>query len=325
MEFKTHILIKESPRKLSHSSSVITMGSCFAEVIGQQLRDNKFISSVNPFGTIFNPLSIAYLLDRCISQSTLPDHSYLYSKEVWFNYYLHSSFYSHTKQALENDFIRASKDLYHQLTSCDFLILTLGTAYVYELNKYGHTVSNCHKQPSGLFTKRLLSVENIRDSLRQALKSAWKINPDIKVILTVSPVRHTKDSIQLNSVSKAILRLACHQLSESSPAIDYFPAFEILMDDLRDYRFYKDDLIHPNAMAEQYIWEKFIHSYCTPETLELLRQWRQVKKALNHIPFNSASKEHQQFLKTLLDQLSRLHQQIPCQEEIHAVQSQLLK
>lgn len=323
MELKTTLHIKESQHKLSHSSSVITLGSCFSDVIGEQLRSNKFTVSANPFGTLFNPLSIAYLLDCCINKTLLPEHSYIQTRGAWFNYYLHSSLYSNSRQDLEKKFIHITHDLHTRLLSCDFLILTLGTAYVYELNGYNHTISNCHKQTSTLFSKRLLSPEEILKSVRESLQSLWNINPQLKVIITVSPVRHIKDTIPLNSVSKAILRLVCHQLTSICPSAEYFPAFEILMDDLRDYRFYKEDLIHPSSTAETYIWQKFINCYCTSSTLDILNQWQQIKKAIEHKPFNINSEEHQKFLHTLLNQLNCLNQHISCQEEISFIASQL--
>ncbi len=323
MELKTTLHIKESRHKLSHSSSVITLGSCFSEVIGEQLCNNKFTVSANPFGTLFNPLSIAYLLNCCVTKSPLPEHAYIQTRGAWFNYYLHSSLYGNSRQELEKKFTHITRDVYNRLLSCDFLILTLGTAYVYELNGHHHTVSNCHKQPSALFTKRLLSPEEIIEPVKQSLQSLRDINPGLKVIITVSPVRHTKDSIPLNSVSKATLRLVCHQLVSLLPAVEYFPSFEILMDDLRDYRFYKEDMIHPNSLAEKYIWDKFIHCYCPEETLELLNQWLHIKKSLSHKPFNTRSEEHQKFLRKLLEQLSYLNQHISCQEEITLVKSQL--
>lgn len=323
MELKTTLHIQESGNKLSHTSSVITLGSCFSEVIGEQLRNNKFTVSTNPFGTLFNPLSIAYLLNCCLNKTPLPEHSYIQTRGSWFNYFLHSSLYTNSRQELEEKFKHITHNIHTRLLSCDFLILTLGTAYVYELNDFRHTVSNCHKQPSALFTKKLLSPEDIVIPLKQTLQALWDINPGLKTIITVSPVRHTKDSIPLNSVSKATLRLVCHQLTSQFSSVEYFPSFEILMDDLRDYRFYKEDMIHPNSLAEKYIWDKFIHCYCSTETLGLLNQWQHIRKALSHKPFNAASEEHQKFLQKLLEQLNHLKQHIACQEEIIFVQNQL--
>lgn len=323
MELKTTLQIPESQDKLSHSSSVITLGSCFSEVIGQQLHDNKFTVSANPFGTLFNPLSIAFLLDCCINKTSLPDHSYIQTRGTWFNYYLHSSLYGISRQDLEKKFTHIAQDVHTRLVSCNFLILTLGTAYVYELKKHNHTVSNCHKQPSSLFSKRLLNPEEILKSVQETLQSLWNINPRLKIITTVSPVRHIKDTIPLNSVSKATLRLVCHQLTSTYPFVHYFPSFEILMDDLRDYRFYKEDMIHPSSLAEKYIWDKFIHCYCTPSTLDILTQWQQIKRSIAHKPFNINSEDHQKFLHKLIEQLTSLNQHIPCHEEIALVTSQL--
>ncbi|HNH61933.1 MAG TPA: GSCFA domain-containing protein, partial [Cyclobacteriaceae bacterium] len=197
------------------------------------------------------------------------------------------------------------------------------TAFVYKRNDTGDIVANCHKVPSANFTKELLTEKKIVESFQGFYQNLKAFNPSCKIILTVSPVRHIKDSIQLNGVSKAILRSACHTISEQHPEVQYFPAFEIMMDDLRDYRFYKSDMLHPAPVAEDYIWEKFSEAYFDKSTQEFLINWKQIVTALNHKPFHGDSDSHRSFLKKLLTDLEDLRGTVNVEEELASVKAQL--
>ncbi|NOS91126.1 MAG: GSCFA domain-containing protein, partial [Cyclobacteriaceae bacterium] len=208
------------------------------------------------------------------------------------------------------------------IKSCRVVILTYGTAFVYRRNDNHEIVANCHKMPSALFTKELLSAELILHSANETFDLLRKLNPEIRIITTVSPVRHTKDTLQLNSVSKSILRLCAHELQKSG--IDYFPAYEIMMDDLRDYRFYKSDRIHPTEEAESYIIDKFGDQYFDRATKNLLVEWNTIRQALQHKPFQPTSSAHQTFLQKTLERLESIRHTIQVEEEITAIKSQLL-
>ena len=301
------------------------MGSCFAQNMGKRMLDNKFHAYCNPFGIIFNPLSIFELLQLAATSTELPGNSYVQNEKIWFNYKIHSGFSDPNKATLENKVNHALEKTSQFLRKTNLLILTFGTAWVYELKNTGMLVANCHKVPQHAFTKRLISPEEIISSFEQLLKTLKKIRPDLKCILTVSPVRHIKDTIPLNMVSKSILRLACHQLQENHPEIDYFPAYELLMDDLRDYRFYEKDMLHPNELAQEYVWQHFAPAYFDETTLHFLDTWKKIKSALNHRPFHPASEVHQDFLKNTLAKLEALSKTLDVTEEMATIKAQVIE
>jgi hypothetical protein len=323
MIFRTELNPTPASEKFDHSCGIITIGSCFAEVIGNKLAENKFKTLNNPFGTIFNPLSIAKLLESCISGKPLSETSYLHCNHNWYNYQLHSSVIAPSREQLSlliNSIFSRTRS---HILSDRILIITLGTAWVYKLSESAETVANCHKQPSRLFEKILLEPEEIIKSLIFSLNLAKDLNPGLKVIITVSPVRHTKDTLTLNSVSKSILRYAAHKLTETLPFCEYFPAYELMNDDLRDYRFYKEDLIHPTAQAENYIWEKFSDTYFSEPTIKTLKKWELLKKALRHNPFNQTTDEYKKFLSSTLRKLEEISESLEVSAEIAEVSEKL--
>ncbi len=192
------------------------------------------------------------------------------------------------------------------LRHASVLMITYGTAWVYHLNASGHIVANCHKQNASLFNKSLLSQKHILESFDHTYNELKTLNPGIKIILTVSPVRHIKDTLELNSVSKSILRLSCHTIAEQYADVEYFPAFEMMIDDLRDYRFYKSDMIHPSTEAEDYIWENFLSRYADPSLKNFMVKWRVIQSALSHRPFHPQSTGHQHFVSETLKKLDEL-------------------
>lgn len=322
--FRTELNLKPSRLRLGLKDTFFTMGSCFANAIGLRLEDFKFKTQVNPFGIAYNPVSIHQQLGFALKKELPADGSYATDGELFFNYYFHSLFSSLNKDELSNQI----KEVIHQSnsflkeTSC--LILTYGTAWVYELKDKKEIVANCHKQPASLFEKRLLTQKEVEDSFESVYEIISKQNPSIQIILTVSPVRHIKDTLPLNAVSKSILRIACHSLAQQFKNVEYFPACEIMMDDLRDYRFYKQDRIHPTEEAEDYIWEKFGDAYFDETTLNFIETWIEIKSALAHKPFLPHSRKHQQFLNELLVRLEKLKPMIDTEQEIRDVQSQLI-
>ena len=320
--FRTIFQIQPSKNKISLDSQLLTVGSCFADVVGNQLRDNKLDVLVNPFGTLFNPLSIFKILSPTYTQAD--EQLYIENQKMWLHYDFHSQFISNSKENLSEQINQTLFAINCQLPTINYLLITFGTAFIYRLLNPQTYVANCHKMPNNLFEKELLSVKDICKSFAVLHKELKEINPDLTIILTVSPVRHTKDGIPENQVSKSILRAACHYLNTDYEDVEYFPSYEIMMDDLRDYRFYKPDLIHPNEVAEQYIFEHFSETYFDEDLKGFTREWASIQTSLNHRPFNEKSENHQAFLKKLLGDLMRISGRVDVREEVNFVRQKLI-
>ncbi len=321
--FRTTFPIPESKHKISLDSQLLTLGSCFADVVGNQLKDNKLKVEVNPFGTLFNPLSIFKILSLTYTQAD--ERLYVQNQEAWVHYDFHSQFSGNAKEELRESINQKLSDIHSYLTPhTSHLILTFGTSFIYKLLQPQTYVANCHKMPKNLFEKDLLSVKDICKSFAILHKELKQINPDLRIILTVSPVRHTKDGMAENQVSKSILRAACHYLTADYQDVEYFPSYEIMMDDLRDYRFYKPDMIHPNEVAEQYIFEKFSDTYFDSKLKDFIKIWQPIRKALDHRPFNEKSASHQQFLRKLLGDLEGVSGLVDLSGEVERVGKRLL-
>jgi hypothetical protein len=319
MILRTELNLLPSSYKLTHKDKLLTIGSCFSQVIGERLVKNKFEGVVNPFGAVFNPISIFRLLENSVSDNFSILDSSVEAKSVWFNYHVHSEIYGVNKEDIDLKLTNKLKGICQYLFEANTLIITLGTAFIYRLKSNNEIVANCHKQTASEFIKELLSVEEIVSSFIE-LRNQLKIkNSKLKIILTVSPVRHTKDTLQLNSVSKSVLRLACHDIVNRFPEVDYFPSYEIMMDDLRDYRFYKEDLIHPTEVAEEYIWDKFSDTYFGVVTKEIIKEWSSVYKALQHKPFREDTSEYKKFLSETLKRLESLEKDINVKEEVNLI------
>jgi hypothetical protein len=321
--FRTTFQFKECAKEVDHSSRVITIGSCFSEVIGERLLLGKFNGLINPFGTIFNPISIFRLLAYSLESRPLDENMYLNRHDNFFHYQLHSSFNGATKEELSQSIELVQLRTKERLQSATHLFITLGTAFVYQLLTNNEIVANCQKQSQKLFTKRMLSFGEMMEAYEIFHQKLKKINTDIQVVLTISPVRHTKDGIPENQLSKSMLRVFCDQIIGSYPETYYFPAYELMMDDLRDYRFYKDDMIHPNSMAEEYIWEEFQASFFNDETKELIHHINQINKNLNHRPFNPYSKAHYQFLSKLRELISLMPPGLDFSKEKNSIHDQM--
>ncbi|WP_305982908.1 GSCFA domain-containing protein [Roseivirga thermotolerans] len=321
--FRTEIEELKSRLKIGYSSPLLTVGSCFSDSIGQRLEAAKFEVMVNPLGTIFNPLSIFELLELALERTEVLEQATLKRDGVYLNYKFHSSFSAKTKATLHKRMDDALNKVYEQINKASVLFITLGTAWVYEQKKTRMLVTNCHKTPQKEFEKKLLSSEEIVSAFFSLKELIHQYNPTIEFVLTVSPVRHTRDTLPFNSASKSVLRLAAHYITEMADDVHYFPAYEIMMDDLRDYRFYEKDMIHPNEQAIDYIWQKFASAYIHPKDLELMEQWEKVRQNLNHRPFNPKSAGHQKFLHNTLQQLKSLSHTLSLGEEIAQIKKQI--
>lgn len=321
--FRTTFRFNKCEKDVNHTSRAITIGSCFSEVIGNRLHQSKFNTLVNPYGTIFNPDSIFSLLIKSLMNKPLNPGLYLNRHDNFFHYQLHSTFNATSKKDLEEKIEKTKISVKEKLESATHLFITLGTAFVYRLLENDTLVANCHKQPQKYFSKELLGLGQMIDSFNSFYQQVLSVNPDIQVVLTLSPVRHIKDGIIQNQLSKSLLTVLCHQLLATYPEIYYFPAYEIMMDDLRDYRFYKEDMIHPSAMAEEYIWEQFQTAFFNDETKDLIQHVDQIQRNLNHRPFNPQSQAHYDFLSKLKQLISLMPGNLDFTHEKQAIDEQL--
>lgn len=304
--FRTEVEVPNADINLSLHDQVVTIGSCFAEVIGSKLQQNKVDALVNPFGTIFNPVSVCLLLKAAAGEPYAFEQHLLQQNDIWYSYDLHSSISSPHKEELLQQIQQSINLTHNHLQKASLLIITFGTAVAYRLAPSGNVVANCHKLPAKKFSRELLSQEEILQAFKEMYSFLKQLNPQLKVLLTVSPVRHTKETMLVNSVSKSLLRVVCHLLQESYSDVLYFPAYEVMLDDLRDYRYYKDDLIHPTSMAEAYIWQKFVNAYYNEQFQSFMKEWEKVEKALQHKPFHPGSDSHQKFLLKTQAQLEQI-------------------
>jgi len=296
MQFRTTFQIQSSDFKLNHQHKILTIGSCFSDEIGKRLTDLKFDGLINPFGVIFNSHSIQNLIERSIQKKYFTTADVHQNGEEFFCFDVHSSFNALTKEAVLEELNLTLDQVHDYILSCDVLMITLGTSWIYEWKTSNQVVANCHKVDAKQFEKRLLTTEENLKSLELIVSDLKNINPTIRIITTVSPVRHTKDGMIENNVSKARLLDALYQLSLQNNQVEYFPSYELVLDDLRDYRFFKEDLIHPSKQAVDYIWEKFSETYFEQSTQTIIQKINKVISAINHRPFNEESENHQQFL-----------------------------
>ncbi|GAB3509655.1 GSCFA domain-containing protein [Spirosoma knui] len=324
MQFHTDFTPEPLPHRIGLNSRIVTIGSCFAEVMGQRLASNKLNVLTNPFGTLFNPVSIAKLLTMALYGTAPDENRYVERDGVWFHYDFHSSLWANSRHELRDILVNRLGEVADAVRKADFLLLTLGSAVVYRHIETGKVVANCHKMPGFLFEKYLYQVEHLQDDMKRLLKTLHKANPKLKVIVTVSPVRHTRDTLPLNQVSKSTLRVIAHELTVWNEWVHYFPAYELMIDDLRDYRFYEADLIHPNAQAHAYIFEKFAENAFDDELRGFVAQWTQLSKSLLHQPlYGDSSTAYQQFLTKLISQLDILSKRVDVTTELAEVRSRL--
>jgi hypothetical protein len=271
----------------------------------------RFRLIINPTGIIYNPLSIAACLDLLIEKKQFEESSLVFAHEVWFSFQHHGRFSDPDKTrclAKINHELKQASDL---ITKTDLLFLTFGTAFIYRKKDSGEVVANCHKFPSGAFTKELLKPGEIVSVFKETIKKLVAINPEIRIIFTVSPVRHWNDSASGNQLSKSILLVALHELVKEYPRCFYFPAYELMMDDLRDYRFYAADMIHPNDIAIEYIREKFTETFIEKDCRKVMEEIQKLIQASKHKPFNAGTPAHAQFRKAMRKEIAELKKSHP--------------
>ncbi len=310
MKLQTNIPLQDASKQFGYEDKILLLGSCFAENIGDKLRYHKFQTTVNPYGILFHPLAIERVLQDVYNGTHSGEGTVFELEETWKSFIAHSRFNSSSKGALEDKLKDAHEQLTKAIAKASHIFITLGTAWVYQHKETGIAVANCHKVPQKEFIKGLLPVEEIMASLTRQCMIIKKINSKTEIIFTVSPVRHLKDGFVENTRSKAHLISAVHQVVDGKQA-QYFPAYELMMDELRDYRFYATDMLHPSEQAVHYIWEKFLEVYAFAKAKTTSKEVEEIQRGLAHRPFNTKSKQHLQFLEKLRMRKTSLQQKYP--------------
>ena len=317
MNLQTKIpLEKRSNHLLDYHSSVLLLGSCFVENIGNKLNYFKFNNLQNPFGILFHPKAIESFIYNAINQKEYKEKDIFFLNEQWHCFEAHSKLSHTSKDVLLNDLNSNIKLTNEHIATATHIIITLGTAWAYKHLETDKTVANCHKVPQKQFAKELFSIDAIYKSLKRIIDLIRNINSKSTIIFTVSPVRHLKDGFTQNTLSKSHLISAIHQLINSelltgNNQLFYFPSYEIMLDELRDYRFYTEDMLHPNQVAIDYIWEKFVHVWMSNTCLKTMAEVDAIQKGLRHKPFNPNSEAHLKFLEQLELKTAKLQAKFP--------------
>lgn len=305
--FRTIVKPRDLGFKISYSDKLMSIGSCFSESIGLKFLDYKFIISINPFGQQYNPASIAQGIHRLLRAEPYTENDLGFHNELYFSYEHHGSFSGSDEEAVLTHINRQLREGASAIRQADVLFLTPGTSQVFELKDSGKIVSNCHKMPSDHFTARMLEPAEIIHRLSIALGELRKVNRKVKIIFTVSPVRYFAFDPFQNSVSKAHLFTAIYEMTEMNKQYCYFPSYEMVIDDLRDYRFYKEDMLHPGSQATEYVWQGLCESLLTKESRELMKDIEEIKLAAQHRPRNPNSEAHRKFVANTVTKMEELH------------------
>ena len=308
--FRTVVNCAPSPEKMDYDSSIMMMGSCFAENLGVRLQQLKFNVIVNPFGIVYHPAPAAYQLKRIISGKYYTIDELHKRDELWHSFDHHGRF-SHTDaQTCLEQMNRELQQAHEQLAQANRLFVTFGTAWGYRMKNTGHISANCHKFPSSDFERISFDEETIYSVWSKSISELRRFNPNIKIVFTLSPIRHLRDGAHENQLSKSTLLLAIERLYRNTENTDYFPAYEIVLDELRDYRFYADDMTHPNNLAFNYVWKIFCECYMDEDTTRIMKTVEDIVKAAIHRPIHLTS-EYRKFAATYVEKIARLKQQMP--------------
>ena len=291
-------LKKEVKNSIDYNSKILLLGSCFSENIGDKLNYFKFQTNQNPFGILFHPKAIENLVTNAINEKQYLPEDLIFQNERWHCFDAHSSLSSADKNELLANLNSAITTTNKKLKEATHVIITLGTSWVYRFIETDAIVANCHKIPQKKFLKKLLSVDEVTKSLKTTIALLKSVNKNVHILFTISPVRHLKDGFTENMQSKSHLITAIHSVINANNS-SYFPSYEIMMDELRDYRFYAQDMIHPNKTAINYIWERFMETQISDSSKLTMQEIETIQKGISHRPFNKNSEQHQRFLKNL--------------------------
>jgi hypothetical protein len=311
MHFRLTFPVAPLEPAFEYRDQLLLMGSCFAEEMGEKLQQHLFPALLNPHGILYNPISITKAVHSYLDNKQYTEADLFMHNDLWHSWDHHSRFSALTPAAVLDNINAAQEQAAICLSKARWLVITLGSAHAYVLKETGQLVANCHKVPMSAFYKKLLTVDEIITALDNMMHRHFFRNRDINILFTVSPVRYARDGVVENNLSKAILLQVVHQLVNKFDRLFYFPAYELVIDDLRDYRFYKDDLLHPNETAVNYVWEHFVNSCVHPNSQQLLKTIQELNRARQHKPFNPESPQHQQFLRTYARKVAALQQEHP--------------
>jgi GSCFA family len=315
MHFHLEFTPKPFPVTINHPHKLMLMGSCFTENIGDKLVAHKFSVLQNPNGILFNPVSVKEALENYISGKTVAETAIFHLNEGYHSWQHHSRFSGVTAKEAVEKINTSTQQAHHYLRAADWMVITYGSAWVYELTEnaanaiVGNVAANNHKAPANWFNRRLLSNKEVCGVVNETIERLQQFNPSLKIIFTISPVRHLREGFIENNRSKAALIHAVHTATEQYKNVFYFPAYELVMDDLRDYRFYAEDMVHPNYTATNYVWEKFISTCIDVPAQQLMQQLNEINAAVNHKPFNPQSEAHKKFAAGVLEKIASLKQQ----------------
>lgn len=302
---------KSSFKPIGYDKRLLLLGSCFSEHIGHYLETYKFQSVQNPFGILYNPKSIGKAIQNILDSKVYVAEDLMRVNERWLSLDHHSKFSDTTPNEVLKQINTAIERSNLWLTTSPTIIITFGTAFYYRLDASGEVVGNCHKIPANQFTRAKLTVKEITDEYASLMDAVYQVNKNVQWIFTVSPVRHWKDGAMANNLSKSTLNCAIHDLVQNNSSVHYFPSYEIMMDELRDYRFYKEDMVHPNDQAVKHIWKRFVESSMDPSAFKLMGQIEEIKRACEHRPFNFQSNQHQSFIKNTFNKIKALRTEYP--------------
>ncbi|SFU34109.1 GSCFA family protein [Porphyromonadaceae bacterium KHP3R9] len=327
MDFRTPVIIPESTFRIDHSTRIMMLGSCFTENICSKLSECKFRVTGNPFGIVYNPSSVAAVVNRILSSRGFSETDLVFHNGLYHSFLHHGKFSHPDKARCLDNITKAFAGAVAAIGQTDLFIVTFGTAYLYRLRSTGEVVANCHKFPADSFIRERLSVEEIVKEWDGIINRISALNPDTRIIFTVSPIRHWKDGAHGNQISKAILHLSIDRLQERHPErVSYFPAYEILLDELRDYRFFSDDMMHPSPMAINYIWERFSDTFFREDTRKIIAEWEQLNRSLKHAPLHGQTDTLRQFQTQTLQRLILFRQKYPtvdCNREIEELKEKI--
>jgi hypothetical protein len=317
MDFRLELHIKPFEKQLNIRDRVMLAGSCFTDHISKRLSQYKFKVLENPNGILFNPASISQSVVNYISRKQYTASDLFYFNELWNSWEHHTQFSHPVKHNCLQEINASSSAAHHFLGNTNWIIITLGSSFVYELKDNSHggmagqVAANCHKVPAQHFNHRLLLYGEVEDYLGSMVSSLKKFNPGINIIFTISPVRHYREGLVENNRSKALLHSGVHSMVQEHENVFYFPSYELIIDDLRDYRFYAEDLVHPNYQATNYVWEKFTEAVIDEESRLLMKQLHPIHLAIKHRPLHPGSEQHKKFLNTMLERTKLLADQYP--------------
>jgi hypothetical protein len=320
MQFRTAVDIPASDIRIDHSTRMMLFGSCFSENMGRMLLQSKFGVDANPFGILYNPLSISAAMRRLLTATPFSEADLVFDGEMYHSLMHHGHFSASDKdvclQNISERFGRAAENM----GRTDLFLVTFGSAWAYKWKENGVIAGNCHKFPADSFLRFRLSVDEITEEWGRLITALMAARPDVRLLFTVSPVRHWKEGAHENQVSKSVLLLAIDNLQHLFPEnVRYFPAYEVMMDELRDYRFYDEDMMHPSSFATEYIWQLFGNTFFSAATGKINEEWLRIRKAMEHRPLRAGTEAHDAFVRDTLRKLERFAENYPgisCDEEI---------